>query len=139
MSSRPQFNPYIVIPNADAQPANSGDMSQASLISAPTIIQKLSMISYSYSWSGATPIGIVEVELSNDFSLNVDGSVKNPGTWNVMTLNYNGTAVTSIPVTGNTGNGLVDIDATGAFAIRTVYTKTSGTGQLQVTICAKVA
>lgn len=138
MSTRPQFNPYIVIPNALAQPANTGSMA-ANIISAPTIVQKLSMISYQASWAGTTPVGTISVQLSNDFSLNADGSIHNAGTWTTMTFNYNGSPATSVPVTGNTGNGMIDIDATGAYAIRLVYTAGSGTGTLQVTIAAKVS
>lgn len=139
MSTRPNVNPQIVIPSPKGSPANSGDMSLASLASAPSIINNLSMMSYSYSWSGSSPIGTIIVQLSNDFTLNPDGTVGNAGTWNTMTLNYQGSAVTSIPVSGNTGNGLIDIEATGAYAMRTVYTKTSGTGTLQTIFTAKVA
>ena len=85
MSTRPQFSPYIVIPNALASPANTGDMS-SSITSAPTIVQKLSMISYQASWAGTTPVGTISVQLSNDFSLNADGTVHNAGTWTTMTL-----------------------------------------------------
>lgn len=138
MATRPQFNPYIVIPNAAASPANTGSMA-ANIFSKPTIIQKLSMISYQAEWTGTTPIGAASVEVSNNYSLNPDGSVKNAGTWTTMTFQYNGTAVTSVPITGNAGNGFFDIDATGSYAMRFVYTATSGTGTLQVTINAKVA
>lgn len=138
MSTRPLFKPYIVIPNAKASPANTGSMA-ADIISAPTIVQWLSMISYQVSWAGTSPVGAVSVQVSNDFSLNPDGSVKTQGIWTTMTFKYNGNEVTSIPVSGDSGNGFIDIDATGAYAMRIVYTATSGVGNIQAVISAKVA
>lgn len=132
MSSRPRITKYPVIVD--------GDMSQASITSAVSIIQDLTLVGYSYSWSGSSPAGDITVEVSNDYALSADGkSVLNAGTWNVLTLNYGGSAVTSVPVSGNSGSGFVDIQATSAYAIRTVYTQDSGTGTLQAIITSKVA
>lgn len=131
MSTRPQLSPFLVITN--------GDMSLASLTSSVTIIQKISMLSYAYSWVGSTPVGTIIVQVSNDYSVNPMGNVNNAGTWNTLTFNVAGTPTSSIAVSGNTGNGFVDIDQLGAYAIRTVYTKGSGTGTLQCTINGKVS
>lgn len=131
MSTRPHLAPYQVITN--------GDMSLTSITSSVTIIQKISMLSYSYSWAGTTPVGTIIVQVSNDYSLNADGTVHNSGTWNTLTLNVGGTPATSIAVSGNTGTGFVDIDQLGAYAIRTVYTKGSGIGTLQAYINGKVS
>jgi hypothetical protein len=130
MAFRPQIKPYKVISN--------GDMS-GNITGTPTIIDKLSMLSYEFDWSGASPVGTVSVQVSNTYSLNPYGSVDNPGMWSTVVLNYGGSAVTSIPISGNTGTGFVDIDATGAYAMRVIYTFTSGTGTLNVTLNAKVA
>lgn len=130
MSSRPQFNPYSVITN--------GSMA-GNLTSTPTIIQKLSMISYAFSWAGTAPVGTVSVQVSNDYELNPAGAVENAGTWNTLTVSYNGSSVTTIPVTGNSGSGLVDVVATGAYAIRAIYTAGSGTGVLQCVVAGKVS
>lgn len=124
MSSRPQLQPHPVIVNGDM----SGD-----LVSDVTIIQKLSQISYAVSWAGTTPVGVISVQVSNDYSQNADGTVRNAGTWNTLVLS----APTN--VSGNTGNGFIDITATAAYAIRLIYTATSGVGLLQATINAKVA
>lgn len=124
MSSRPQFSPFSVITNGDM----SGD-----LISIPTIIQKLSEVSYSVSWAGTAPVGAVSVQVSNDYKQNDDGSVRNPGTWNTLPLS------SPTPVSGNTGNGFIDIEASGAYAIRLIYTATSGTGLMNVIISGKVS
>lgn len=124
MSSRPIIAPFPVITN--------GDMS-SDIISAITVIQTNSMVSYDISWTGSTPIGVMEVQVSNTYSQNADGSVRNAGNWTSITLS----ATTN--VTGNTGNGAIDIDATAFYAIRLKYTRTSGTGTMQATIAGKSA
>jgi hypothetical protein len=124
MASRPILSPYPVITN--------GNMS-GNITSAVTIIQNMSMISYDISWAGTTPIGTMSVQVSNTYSQNADGSVRNPGSWSTLTLS------TTPAVSGNTGNGFIDVDATGAFAMRLVYNFTSGTGVMQATINGKVS
>lgn len=124
MSSRPQAGPFSVITN--------GDMS-GNITSKPTIIQKLSMIGYDISWTGTAPVGTMSVQVSNTYSENADGTVRNAGNWTTLTLS------SPTPVSGATGNGFIDVDATGAYAMRLVYTRTSGTGTMNATITAKVA
>ncbi len=131
MSSRPQAAPYSVIGGSEANPV-SGDMS-ASITSKPTIIQKLSMIGYDISWTGTTPVGVMSVQVSNTYQENADGTVKTAGNWTTLTLS------SATNVSGNTGNGFIDVDATGAYAMRLVYTRTSGTGTMHAVITAKVA
>lgn len=125
MSSRPQLDPSSVITN--------GDMSAATIISLPTVTQKLSMLSYDISWAGTAPVGVITVQVSNSYKQNADGTVKNAGSWTTLTLS------SSTAVSGATGNGFIDVDATAAYAIRLVYTKTSGTGLLNVIACGKVS
>ena len=124
MSSRPLIKPFKVI--------TAGDMS-GNLTSKVTVIDDLSMISYSVSWSGASPVGTITVQASNDYSTNADGSVRNAGTWNTLTLS------SICAVSGNTGNGMIDIDSLAGYAVRLVYTRTSGTGVIDATVVAKVA
>lgn len=123
MSSRPQIRPFQVITNGDLN---------SNITSAVTVIDDLSMISYSYSWSGTSPSGTVSVQVSNDYSKNADGSVRNAGTWNTLPLSN------TPSLSGNTGNGGIDIDANGFYAIRTVYTSISGSGSLQSFVVCKV-
>lgn len=130
MSIRPEIKPYPVILN--------GSMA-GNITSSVTIIQKLSMISYGLSWAGTTPIGTIQVQVSNDYSIDATGETANAGTWNAITFSSAGLLVSSIPITGNTGNGFIDIDQIAAYAIRVVYTRTSGTGTLQCVLNAKVA
>lgn len=127
MSSRPTQKPHSVITN--------GSMA-ASITGSPTIITNQSMTGYSFSWTGSTPIGVVIVQVSNDYSINADGSVRNAGTWN--TLNDSNGSPISGTVTGNTGNGFFNVAGIAAYAIRPVYTRTSGTGTMQCFVVTKV-
>ena len=124
MASRSILPPFPVISN--------GNMS-GSLISDVTILQHLSMLSYDISWSGSSPVGVISVQVSNSYALNPDGSVKNAGSWTTLTLS------SPTNVSGNTGNGFIDIDATAGYACRLVYTRTSGSGSLNVIVNGKVA
>jgi hypothetical protein len=105
----------------------------STVTSAVTIIQKLSMVSYDVSWTGTSPVGNIYVQVSNTYSQNADGTVRNPGNWTNVALSANPTIST------NSGNGFIDIDAIGAYAMRLVYEPVSGTGSLNVTINGKVA
>jgi len=129
LSSRPLLQPTYVI---GGNSGISGDMS-ANITSLVTIISNISMMSYSYSWSGVSPIGSVSVQVSNDYTQNSDGSVNNAGTWNTLPLS------TTPVITGNTGTGAIDFDQLGFYAIRTVYTVSSGTGTLTCQYKGKVA
>ena len=103
------------------------------LTSKVTVIQKLSLISYAISWAGTSPVGLMVVEVSNDFAQASDGSVQVPGTWTALPLS-------SPPsVVNNSDNGFIDIDANAGYALRIRYVRTSGTGTINVIISAKVA
>ena len=131
------FNgPVLVIPSPQGSPANGNSMG-GNITSSPTILYLMSKCSYSFNWTGTSPVGTISIQGSNDFSLNNALGVYNPGIWNTLTLNYNGTAVTSVPVSGNSGNGLIDITATGIYAVRLLYTRASGTGTLTSYFCSK--
>lgn len=123
MSSRPMLAPQVVI--------TAGDMSQATVTSIPTIVQNTSMLSYDCSWSGSSPVGAITIQVSNTYSQNADGTVKNAGNWTTLTLSN------TVPVSGNTGGAFIDVDATAAYAVRLVYTKASGTGTISATIAGK--
>lgn len=125
MASRPIFSPYPVIVN--------GNMS-GNIISAVTIVQNLSVVSYDISWTaGASPIGNMSVQVSNTYTQNADGTVRNAGNWTTVPLGTNTTNINT-----NTGNGFIDIDITGAYAIRLLYNRTSGSGTMQAVVSGKV-
>jgi hypothetical protein len=137
MSTRTSLGPTIVIPSAQGSPANSSSMA-ANITSAPTILRSMTLYSYSVVWTGVAPVGVVSVEVSNDCVILAQGGVGG-GTWNPMPLGLLGSTVFSIPISGNSGNGMIDIVNTGINAVRLVYTATSGTGTLSATINGKVA
>lgn len=129
MSTRSNLRPQYVIEN--------GDMS-GSITSQPTILQSLTVGSYTYSWVGTAPDGDISIQASNDYRLNQDGTVANSGTWVALFFTLNGSSVvSSAPVSGSPGNGIIEW-STGAYAIRTVYTRSSGTGILQAVFNGKV-
>lgn len=130
MSTRTRIAPYKVI--------NNGDMS-ADITSAVTILQSISGMSYAIVWSGSTPVGNLSFEVSNDYSVDPSGKVNNPGTWNVAPVSVGGTTTTTIPISGNSGNGYIEILGTEAYASRIVYAAGSGTGSMTATVVGKVA
>ncbi len=130
MSQRPRIPPELVITNG----AMAGD-----LTSSPTIIQSLSMPTYQLKWTGTSPVGTVSVQVSNDYSLCPDGTVKNAGTWDSLYLVVGSSAPSqTIAISGNSGHGFIDVPLTGAYACRLIYTAGSGIGTLNVTFSAKV-
>jgi hypothetical protein len=107
--------------------------------STPTILQSLSQLCYTYSWTGTSPVGTVSVQISNDFAINAVGAVSNTGTWTTLEISVNGTPATSAPVSGNTGNGAIVLSDLAGYAMRTVYTAASGTGNITVVVTGKVS
>ncbi len=125
MSSRPLLSPKQVI--------TDGSMTgTAVLTSLVTVIQNLTQIGYSVSWTG-TAVGTFSVEVSNDYSIYANGAVRNAGTWTAVTLTGTPTAA------GVAGTGYISLTDIPAYAIRLKYTNTSSTGTLQAYINAKVA
>ena len=55
MSTRMTLRPQPVISNGDM----SGD-----IVSVPTILQALTIGSYTFNWSGATPVGVIKFQVS---------------------------------------------------------------------------
>lgn len=130
------YGPQIIIPSPSGNPANGNSLA-GNITSQPTIVQSMYAMSFGLVWTGTSPVGAVSVEGSNDFQLNAAGGVETAGNWTTLVLNYNGAAVSSVPITGNSGHGLIDIVSTGIYAVRLVYTRTSGTGSMIVTLNAK--
>ena len=124
MSSRPLIKPFQVITNASMA---------GNITSIVTIVDNMSMISYDISWTGSSPMGAITVEVSDTYSQNAAGGVKNAGTWTELPLSAAGT------VSGNTGTGFISLSQIPAYAVRIVYTRSSGTGTLNAFVNAKVA
>ena len=134
MSTRTNLRPNPVITN--------GNMS-GNITSAVTILQSITLGSYGLSWSGTSPVGTIKLQASDDYSVFPNGLVDNAGTWTDLPLSVSvndGTIATafSAPVSGNTGTGYIEW-STGAYALRLLFTSTSGSGSLQAIFQGKVA
>ena len=127
MASRPILTPHKVI--------TDGTMSSATLTGTPTIIPNTSQVGYQFTWAGNdTAAGNLGVQISNNYALNADGTVRNSGDWVDLTLSSTPTA------TGASGSAFIDITACSAYAIRPKYTRTaSGAGVLQCYVNGKVS
>lgn len=129
MSQRP-----LIKPNPNQPLIEDGDMS-GDIAGPATIINQLPGISYDIAWTG-DPEGTFQVQVSNTFSQNPDGSVQNPGTWHTLPPSA---FVGSYPEpAGSSGSGFIDVIGTEAYAIRLYYTSTDGAGSLTVYPAAKV-
>lgn len=105
----------------------------ADITSAVTILTNVTMVSYEIDWSaGATPVGSIVVEVSNSYSIDADGSVRNSGSWTQLTLS----AATN--VSGNTGSGVIQLSDMAVYAVRIRYVRTSGSGTMNALVTAKV-
>lgn len=84
----------------------------------------LDSFSFQAVWTGTSPVGTLDIQVSNDHQEN-GGVVVNAGTW---------TSIYDAPqdITGNTGNMFLNVAAISAAFVRAVYTKTSGTGTLNL-------
>lgn len=139
MSTRTNLSPQAVIGSIDGNDSGiSGDMS-TNITSRPTILGSLSMGAYGIKWTGASPVGSISMQMSVDYKLNPNGTVENPGSWTTVPMTSGGTAMSVLPVTGNTGTGLIDVLGTGVRSVRLIYTAGSGTGTLTAQINAKVS
>lgn len=108
---------------------NGGDMSQATITSDVTDIRYLDNISIQCIFTG-TPTGSFALEGSLNY-YKINGAVQNTGTWTPITLSSTPAA------SGSAGNILLDLNQLSFPYIRIVYTKTSGTGTLNVYISGK--
>lgn len=120
----------------NTQVISNGDMT-GSITSKACICQLLAMISFTVSWSGSSPVGTLTVQGSDDYQENTDGSVRVAGHWNDLPLDYSSSTVSSIPITGNSDSGIIDMYLTGIYAVRLVYTPISGTGTMNAVMCGK--
>lgn len=124
MSDRPYIKPQPVITNVSMA---------ASITSAVTILAQKTGAGYDIAWTGA-PVGSFSVQISNTVVLNGDGSISSasPGTWTSVTLSG------AVNPSGSADNGFINLAGLEAYAVRLVYTRSSGTGVLNATICSKV-
>lgn len=129
MSSRP-----LIVPNLQRPLINAVSMA-ASINGPATIINLIPGISYDIVWTGS-PVGTFSVQVSNTYSQSASGAVASAGSWSDLPP---AAFVGTLPApAGSAGNGFIDVVGTEAYAVRLVYTRTSGTGSLTVVAAAKV-
>lgn len=124
MAAKTFIKPFNVLLN--------GDMSQASLTSAITAIQLVDNIAYQMVWTGA-PVGTFAFQVSQDYEpgKGPNSEPANPGNWITLPV------TPAIIASGSPDIAFVDLNQMGASYCRVVYTKTSGTGTLNIFVTAK--
>ena len=119
--------------NLKYQILTSGDMSTASFTSAVTNIQFLDNVGIQINYSGSSPVGNFNVQVSADYAQDSQGNVTNSGNWASIVIN--GSANIAVP--GNSSPIYIDLNQLSAPWIRLSYTKVSGTGTANAFITAK--
>jgi hypothetical protein len=108
---------------------DNGSMA-GNLTSAATVVRSMDMLTFFIEWDGAAPVGSISFDYVENESLNPSLEL-----WKTIDL---GPAVgTYIPVSGNTGSHTVIFSIVPFVKIRCNYTRSSGTGNLTVTITGK--
>lgn len=131
MSTRTTLRPQLVMDAVDIS------VDQTSKV---TVLNSLTGVSFGISWAGTTPVGALEVQASNTYELGPTGNVLNAGTdWTTLSLEVKGMVVQAVTISGNAGTAMIDLTKTSVFALRLVYTASSGTGTLSATVTGKVA
>lgn len=81
-------------------------------------------------WTGV-PVGTFDVQISSDYSVDIEGNVQNSGHWVSLALNP------AITAAGSADDAYVDLNQMSAQYVRVVYTAGSGTGVLSGIVVAK--
>jgi hypothetical protein len=111
---------------------SAGDMSQATLTSIPTEITILDDISFQFNFTG-TPTGTFNIQVSADYEPGRAPNMEPANAGNWVNLPFS----PALSAGGSAGSVFVDIVQTGASYIRATYTKTSGTGSLDILVTGK--
>lgn len=104
----------------------------ASFNGTATNIQNFDNVGIQFSWSGANPLGTINVQMSNDF----DPRFPSAATWTLIE-DDSGVAIVIAPA-GTAGTGYFDLNQLPGMWIQVVYTTTGGSvGTLTCKISAK--
>jgi len=104
----------------------------ATVTSSVTEILNKDNVSYSYVWTGNL-VGTFSVQTSNDYmanGLSTGTPPVNAGTWDTV-------PISGAAAAGTADHGTIELNNLGAKYVRTVFTYTSGSGNLTATIVAK--
>lgn len=104
----------------------NGDMSQSSIIGSPILLDQVSTVSLQANWTDA-PVGNLDIQVSDDMGIRAnDGSVTGIVNWSEIPGSLQPTNGLSA---SNFSWNLPDI---GYRWVRVTYSRTSGTGTLNV-------
>lgn len=106
---------------------DAGDMS-GDILGAITDLMHLDNVCYQAKWSGTSPLGEIQILVTND-------DASNPAITPVWSeLDFGST----ISIASDSGEHLININQIPAKFMRPKYARTSGTGTLTVTMTSKM-
>lgn len=105
--------------------AAAADLS-ADYTSSVTAVQWQDNIVYQVNVLTGTPVGVLNVETSSDYN----ATTGNSGNWITLGAGYQATV-------NGTGSGVLDINQLGPCYVRLKYTRTSGTGTMDIYVSGK--
>lgn len=106
------------------------EVMSSNITSAVVEIELQDNIGIQMEWTG-TAAGTFDVQISANYREDINGNVQNPGTWTSLTLSP------TIAAVGSPDTAYIDLNQLSAPYIRVVYTRSSGTGVLNVNIVGK--
>lgn len=98
----------------------------ANFSTAPTDIRYQDNITYQVNVTSGTGIGVMDVEVSSDYN----PLTSNAGNWTALGVAYRA-------VIDGTGVGVFDLNQLGPCYSRLTYTRTSGTGAMDIYVSGK--
>lgn len=104
----------------------SAESMAGDITSAPTNIHQQDNLVYQINVLTGTPVGVLNVETSSDYN----PITSNTGNWTAIGSTFQSTV-------NGTGTGVFDINQLGPVWVRLKYTRTSGTGTMDVYVSAK--
>lgn len=102
----------------------------SSITSNPVEIKLQDNVGLQLDWTGA-PVGTFSVQISITHTQDLNGNVTNAGTWVSLPLSP------AITASGSADSAYIDLNQMSAAYVRLIYTRTSGTGALTVTVTGK--
>lgn len=119
---------------------SAGNMALTSITSPVTAIEQLDNLGVQFNWTGS-PVGTFQVQVSADYAQDTQGNVTNTGNWVAVPLNYllSGVSTSATTVPTSAGSPIyLDLNQLSAPWMRSVYTKSSGTGSVDMWVTGKM-
>lgn len=124
MSNRSNLPPYKVL--------SQGDLSQATVTTTPTDVRNQDNVMYQFNVTGAAAAGTIDIQVSNDYvpPTTPGGTPQNAGTWTSLGSAYQATVA-------GAGTGVIMLTQIEAPFTRALFTKTSGSGNMDAYVSGK--